>query len=782
MQNLYNIAGTLFFVMLSTVCFAQISGIKGTIRTSDGQPAEFVNTGLKGTSRGTTTDKNGAFHINNIEPGQYVLVVSFVGLQTKEEPVEIRAGETAVVELVLSENAQQLQEVVISSLPTFKTEEPSPSLRIATSIMETPQSIIGVSSAVIRDQQIYVTTDVARNVSGVTSIYPYVGIYTDFNIRGTRAYNNKLRNGMPIPASYGMLQEDMSYVESVEFIKGPAGFMLAQGEPGGMYNVVTKKPLTSPHAGAAFSMGSYGLFRASVDVGGPVGNKNKLFYRANIMGQNSGTHLDYGVNDRFSFAPSLRYEFNKETSLTLEYNFDLAKANGTFANLPTHDQKFLPRSFAIDDPAMKQVHLNSQFTFINLQHKINDAWKATAQVGYALGKQDGDMFFAGSWVGLIDDNGMMPRGYRYMAVNNRVVAGQIFLNGDVNTGSINHKLLIGFDGGMFEDKWKTADVYGVLPINIYNPEYGLGVGIDTLVDESSLVWDWPSRTIWEAISVQDNLQLTDWLQLTLGGRYTYYQYGYLSSMEDDHVFTPRAGILVQPMENTSVYFLYDQAFVPQTGRTFDGQRFEPMTGNNVELGIKREWFKKRLFTQVAIYNIIKNNVLTSDPQHVGFSIQRGQIKSKGVEVDVTGSVNKNLSVIANYAYTNVKVTKDTDPTVVGSKGQAPVHTINVWAKYKLSSGLLNGLGFAVGGQYYIDQHGWTTKKNTEDPEVLFDYKSLNAALSYSTGNLDLGLNIDNITDEFNFYGGFDYNQGTKGEYDYIALPGTNWRLSAAYKF
>lgn len=776
---------TLLSLCISLPLSAQNTGsIQGTVKTSDGDPAAHVNVTIEGSSRGDVADDEGRYRITHIKPGTYTLVVSFVGLETQTRSVEVKATENITVDFVLRENAQELETVVVQGTVEkgyTPEREVSSSLRIQTTTLETPQSILVINKDIIADQQIFTTTDITKNVSGVTSIYPYVNIYTDFNIRGTRAYTNRLRNGMPITASYGTLQEDMAYVESVEFIKGPAGFMLAQGEPGGMYNVVTKKPLNKNHVSAGFSTGSYGLFRATTDFGGRV--NNKLFYRVNVVGQKSGTHLDYGVNNRLSFAPVIRYEFTDKTSLTAELNYDVAENNGSFTNLPSMNRKFLRRSFAIDDPVMDPVKLNNSVATINLQHHINDNWKLTAQAGFLSALQDGAMFFAGTWVGLIDDDGMLPRAYRYMVVKNSGTTGQFFLNGDVNTGSVNHKILIGIDGAMYEDKWKSADVYGVLPLDIHNPVYGLGVGIDTLVDESSLPWDWPSRTMYQAIAVQDNIQLNAWLQLTVGGRYTFHQYGYLEKMERTNKFTPRAALLIKPMENTSVYFLYDQSFIPQSGQSFEGDSFEPLTGNNLEVGVKREWFRNRLFTQLAAYSIIKNNALASDPQNPGFSIQRGQVKSKGVELDIAGSVNENLSVIANYAYTNAKITEDPNSEVVGTRENAPVHTINVWLKYKITKGMLNGFGAGIGGSYYKDQYGWTVKKNPDDPQMTYDFKSLNAALYYTTGGLSISVNIDNITDVYNIiFGGFDYNLGTNGEYDYISLPGRNVRLGVNYKF
>ncbi len=756
----------------------QTGSIRGTVRSSDGQPAGFVTVGIRG-QRSTQADEQGRFTLENIETGAYTITASYVGLQTQEQEVTVVAESTATVHFTLNENAHTLREVVIPGRQSsYNLSLPSSSLRIQTPIMKTPQSVISVGRQLLADQQVFSMTDVARNVSGVTSIFPYVGIYTDFNIRGNRASANKLRNGMNTNGS-GSLQEDMSYVENVEFIKGPAGFMLAQGEPGGMYNVVTKKPLGYRHISASFTTGSYGLYRSAVDLGGYIGDGKKLAYRLNAMKQYSGSHLDYGVNNRLSVAPVLQYFIDDNTSITLEYNLDVATVNGSFAQVSTRNHQFLRRSFSVEDPVAQPMDLSTHYGYLNLQHKLSDQWKLTAQIGSQYANQDGFVFYT---TAAIDPAGMLPRNYRYIARRSTVTTGQIFVNGNVHTGGVAHKILLGLDGGVNNSKLKLVDVQNILPIHVDRPVYGLAAGIDTLINTTGLPWRSPSKILWQAVSLQDDIAFTDWLQLTLGGRFTHYENGSSGTVLKDDVFTPRVGLMVQPFANTSIYALYDQSFVPQTGTDFFGERFEPVTGRNLEVGLKREWFDNRLFTQLAAYNIVKNNALTGDPEHLNYSIQRGQIRTRGIEFDVIGSITENLNIVANYAYTDAKITRDTDPRVVGQRGQAPTHAYNLWAKYTIGNGALKGLGWGLGGSYYQDQYGgWTTKKNPDDPEILVDYKSLNAALYYKTGKLNFTLNADNLTDEFNFLGSFNYNKGTAGEYSYIALPGLNWRLSVAYK-
>jgi iron complex outermembrane receptor protein len=615
---------------------------------------------------------------------------------------------------------------------------------------------------------------VIKNVSGVTSIFPYVNIYTDLNIRGTRAGSNALRNGVQLSSG---LQEDMSYVEKVEFIKGPAGFMLAQGEPGGMYNVVTKKPLDRSHASATLTTGSYGLFRTSFDAGNRIGNK--LSYRVNLMGQKSGTHLDYGQNNRLSIAPVLRYKFSEKTSVTAEYNLDFARVNGTFAQVPTVNKKpVTPLSFMVDDPGIDPASIRSDYGVINLQHEINKDWSLTGQIGVAKFTEENRLLYTNS---TINAENKLLRNYRYIYRDYRNGNAQLYLNGNVETGSIGHKLLIGFDGGVREAKSKFAQVDNILPLDTKNPVYGVAAIADTLINESSVSFGPTTKTEWQALSVLDNISITSWLELTVGGRYTYFKSG--TELREDNVFTPRAGILVGPFKNTSLYLLYDESFLPQTALSFSGDRFEPLTGNNLEVGLKREFFNKRLLAQFAAYTITKNNVLTTDPDHPGFSIQQGQIKSKGIELDVMGAITNSLTVVANYAYTDATVTKDTDPNTVGTRQQAPVHTVNGWAKYSVRDGLFKGVGVGLGSSYYKDRYIFTRKRNPTDPQQkLEDFKSFNAALYYQLDNVNFSFNVDNVTDEFNFIGTFAGAFGESGEFQYISMPGRNFKLSVSVNF
>ncbi|WP_158280804.1 TonB-dependent receptor [Pararcticibacter amylolyticus] len=766
--------------------------VAGTVSTSDGKPAGYVTVSIRGI-KSVQVNPAGEFVIKNVPSGTHNLTASFIGLETQRKEVVVRTDATTSVSFVLRESRQQLQEVIITSKTGkgYVEDQPSSSLRLATPVMLTPQNITVITSSIIQDQQLLTTSDIAKNISGVTNTIPYASASTGFSIRGTQSSNNRLRNGMPVSTlmGYGIAQEDMSYVESVEFIKGPAGFMLAQGEPGGMYNVVTKKPLNNYHASAGFTLGSYNLYRSTVDIGGPL--SKKLYYRLNVMGQNAGTHIDYGKNNRLSIAPVIRYDLDDRTSLTAEFNLDMVGLLGTNNIVPTRNQQPLKRSFSVADPALGVTKLRNNYGYLNLRHRLNDNWQVTAQTGMIVSKWKGQDLYALN--SLVDAAGMLPRRLRYIDFNDNLITGQVFLNGKGLTGAIEHTILAGIDGGSLNTKGKHADVNNILPINVDQPAYGLSRGIDTLINESSLHYGYanlpatagvPSRTSWQAVMLQDDIKLLPWLQLTIGGRYTYYSNGSDASPKKDKVFTPRAGLVISPLENTSVYALYDQSFLQQGGRAFSGEEFKPLTGDNIEFGVKREWLGRALFTQISVFRITKNNLLTNDPDNIGYSVQTGQVRSTGFETDILGRLSANFSVVANYSYINAKVTKDNNADLIGTRQVNPVHTFNVWLRYKVESGLLQGVGAALGTSYYADRYITTVKKQTSDPQrKLPDFKSTDAAIYYSKGSFSTALNVDNIGNTYNYSANnFNGNRGAEGEFYIKSLPGRNYRLSVAVKF
>ncbi|RIJ37059.1 TonB-dependent receptor [Pontibacter oryzae] len=778
----------LSIILLSTNALAQTGAINGHITTTDNMAAIGVSIGLENTAIGTTTDAQGDYLINKVKPGKYVLRVQMLGLEPQAQDVLVEAGKTTQVNFRLSESASRLQEVVITSQrDKYKATLPSETLRLQTPLLETPQNIQVITSDVLKDQQVFSLSEgVSRNVSGV-SVLEHWGNYTRMNMRGARVA--PFRNGMNIESTWGPLSEDMSFVERIEFVKGPAGFMLANGDPAGFYNIVTKKPTGVPSQEISLSMGSYNTYRATADLDGKLTANGKLLYRLNLMGQKSESWRDYESNDRYAVAPVLKYKFSDRTSLTAEYTYQFSRmsAIGSAYVFSARGYKDLPRNFTIADPNLEPSDMKDHSAYLIFEHQINPNWHLTAQTSYFHYNQQGSSL----WASGVAENGNMQRTLSGWDALNRSKFGQLFVNGEVQTGAISHRILGGLDLG---DKEYLADwsQYFVLdpetPFNIYDPVYG-NIAIPK-IDHSTSLDDRETANIlaqkYGALYLQDELGFfSNKLRLTLAGRYTKAETNQYTTIIKNEKFTPRVGLSGSIDKNTSVYALFDQAFIPQTGMLASGEQVKPITGNNMEIGLKRDWFKGRWNSTLSVYRITKKNQLVGDPTDPTgtYSLQLGETQTKGAELDIRGEIARGLNLTFNYAYTDSKATEETASLQKGDRvpGFAE-HITNAWLNYRLQDGALKGLGVSLGYQWQVNRFPWFASNDANT--VLPDYFRLDGGVSYQIKKVSLALNVNNLLDAYLYSGGpydFDYDGTNDGFYWQAEAP-RNYRVSIGYKF
>jgi iron complex outermembrane receptor protein len=245
----------------------------------------------------------------------------------------------------------------------------------------------------------------------------------------------------------------------------------------------------------------------------------------------------------------------------------------------------------------------------------------------------------------------------------------------------------------------------------------------------------------------------------------------------------------------SAYALYDQAFIPQTGILTSGKKVQPITGNNMELGLKKEWFGGSWSTTVAFYQILKNNELTADPNFSGdpaniTSIELGQKKAKGVEFDLHGTIVSGLNLVANYAYTDSRVTEVAEGVTVVEEGSIvpgfAKHTVNAWLGYKFQRGALKGFGASAGFTYLADRATYWTPSPSADKEME-NYFKLDGGLFWEQGRFKVTANVFNVLNAYLYSGSYEnFMWDSEGNdspvYSYQAEAPRNVRLSVAYKF
>lgn len=797
----------LFCVLLSPELTAQINTpkgvISGQITTADGEPAESVAVQLAGTEKMTLTSETGYYIFKNLPAGAYRVNVTVKGYKPLETTVELAEnGKKNNISFKLELSDAQLTEVVISAGGRYKVDRVSSSLRLQSPILETPQNIQVISKKTLADQQAFDIVDgITRNVSGASRMGHWDNQYANIRMRGSKV--PAFRNGMNIEASWGPTAEDASMIENIEFVKGPAGFMLAAGEPGGFYNVVTKKPTGISHQSFSLSAGSFSTYRATADFDGKLSKDGRLLYRLNLAAQQKDYHTKFNFNNRVVIAPVLRYQIDDKTAVTFEYSYQsikyLANGNYMFSKVKLADEN-VANDFFYTDPSLPPGKIRDHSAYVYLDHQINDRWKAHAQVAYFnFAMESGSM-----WPSTLDSAGNMTRYYNIgdEAGENRFA--QFSFSGEEYTGNIRHRILAGGDFGNkkfwgdFRPGKSDVRFAGGKLFNIYNPNYGLPMDSIPVFDRSMNIRQRAGATTYATYTnygsayVQDELGfLNNNLRVSLGLRFTYAETVGKTKAADikDQVFSPRAGISYSIDKQTSVYALYDQSFVPVAGTDSFGNAFKPIKGNDLEFGVKKEWFGGRWVSSVSAYRITRENALVTIPTPASngqtYQEQLGETESKGIEVDINGEVVKGLNVVLNYAYTDSKITKespntpDNKRTVGNQTPNTNRHITNGWISYRFSKGVLNGIGVNGGIQWLADRFIGTT----QTPNMP-NYFRADAGISYQKNKFGISMLVNNLLDDRKLLtaASLATSAANTSFYSYIVEARRNMRMTLTYKF
>lgn len=790
--NCYTILAMLCSLLLFTGLQAKAEesntgGVKGSITTSDGKPAPYVTVQLVNKGKPVLTDDKGNFEIINIAPGNYIITATLVGHQSLKQTISIEAGKIASVTFQLETTEKQLSEVIVSTnTKSYIAAKSSTSLRLNAELIEVPQNITVATKQTLTDMGLLTKSEIFRISSSITKSY---GSELDlsFQIRGMDATYGTYRNGVGGPIWWNA-QEDAAMIERMEFVKGPAGFMLSNAEPGGLVNVVTKQPTHQRVAEFGFGIGSWNMMRTYADLGGEFVKDGKLTYRLNIGAEQKNEYYKFGDFYRYWICPVLKYDFNENTSLTVEHNYVKAAtlANSQYSVTINGDFKALPVDLAIVDPNMPKFWGADVYNRAHLKHKFSDNWTFNAQAAYMTTDWDGRTMYPDFL------NAAKDTLYRYVFSSDwwgKLTNTQLFLDGKFNTGKhAEHKVLIGIDygngaeGSTSNGNWGSA----LYPLSLKNPTYYIPKS--ELELDPTNEYTWKATTTWQALYVQDHLKLFNKLIITLAGRFTKLTTGQDYATEEDpqyeitdNKFTPRVGLTYMFTPNISMYAMHDESFLAQRGAIFGGGRLPPLTGSNNEVGIKALLFKKQLSITASVYDMRKNDVGTSDFVHPGFYLQTGQIRSTGLDLDIAGKVNANLYVNINYAYVNPRISQDEDKSLIGIQNNGTCKNLgNAWLKYQVNNGPLKGLGIGAGMQY-TDQRsavypGWNS---TEGNKYLPAYTLFDAALSYAVGKFSINFNMYNLANRRYATGGSWYPDFQ----EYLFYQGTprNFRLQTTIR-
>ncbi len=516
--------------------------------------------------------------------------------------------------------------------------------------------------------------------------------------------------------------------------------MYGNAEPGGIINLVSKQPLAEPYYSAELQVGNFGFVRPTVDISGPFTEDRSVRYRLNATYQNSDSfRRPFDQNfQRFFISPVLTWDISDQTNLTFElaylndrrpFDQGIVAFGDGIADIP------FSRNLGEPDDIFDVEQLNLGF---QLKHRFNKNLQLRTAFNYLRSNnfdykvQPGD---------LDESTGVLPREFDSNSDIANSYGLQTELQADFNTGSVQHKLLFGLDLTRQTTDGTNRGIPVGTPINIFDPIY---LGKPGLSEFTTLFRDNFGAANTIGVFFQDQISILGNLKFLVGGRFDAVDLRNEDRIDNsittqsDSAFTPRLGLVYQPIEPISLYAGYGQSFNPNFARNVNNNFLAPERGNQFEVGVKAE-LNSRLSLNLAAYQLTKTNIATTDPDNPDFSVAIGEVRSRGIELDVAGEILPGWNIIASYAYTDSQITESNDSPIGLKAALVPENAFSIWTNYELQNGALKGLGFGLGLYYLSERPGDFSNSYT-----LPSFLRTDAALFYKRNNLRLAINIRNL--------------------------------------
>ncbi|MEH2042435.1 TonB-dependent siderophore receptor [Nostoc sp.] len=695
------------------------------------------------------------------------LVFGVVSAATATQPPEKPTNETKPEEPTAQQD-EPIELVVTGEQDGYHVPDTSVGTRTDTPLRDIPQSIQVVPQQVIKDQQATRLTDVLKNVPGVVlgGRSPRDPLNV-INIRGFSAFSETLLNGVQ-DRSIGSVGFG-SNIERVEVLKGPASVLFGQGGLSGQVNLVTKQPLRDPFYFVETSIGSYNSYSGAIDLSGPLNDSKTVLYRLNASAGTNESFIDFYDQQQYLIAPTVSWQISDRTKLTLEASYSLAEGPYDFgipaqgSVLPNPNGR-IPRNRFLSEPNLNDTSNGAFRIGYNFEHRFSENWQARSVFQTSLFRLRRNLVAP---FGLQDDLRTIDRGVEDFDFDENAYNLDNYVVAKLTTGSIKHELVAGFNLNKTDTNSKAL-FNDTTPLNVFNPVYGTATQA-TLPDFAL------KNTVQQlGFYLQDQITLAENLKVLLGGRFDIANQKYedliaqTSDFKQAEAFSPRVGIVYQPIKPISLYASYSRSFNQGTS-AFGAALPEPERGTQYEIGVKAD-LTDRLATTLAFYDLTRTNLSADDPNDSRRTIQIGEQRSRGIEFDISGEILPGWNIIAGYAYTDAEITKDNPLTVGNQLNNVPRHALNLWTTYEIQSGSLKGLGFGVGAFYYGNRQA-----DLDNTVELPSYIRIDAAIYYKRDNYRAAINIKNLFDTDYFVSAQNVNRIIPG--DPLTIQGTiSWQF------
>lgn len=710
----------------------------------------------------------------------YLIMTSLITLPSCMLSSDIKSNDKVLLESIIVENNSSSNKEEYSY---YKTKSTS-ATKTDTPLKEISQSVQVVNREVIDDVNAVTLKDTLSYVSGISQQNNFGGMWDNFSIRGFSGHENTgmslLKNGFSDNRGYNAPRDTVN-IESIEFLKGPSAALYGNSEPGGTININTKQPKFKPEYLVETTVGSYDFYRISTDLTAPI--SQSVAFRLNAATQKDGNFRNYVESNRNVISPSLLWSINDNTFLTYNGEYIEQKApldRGIVAI--NGDLKAIDSKTFFGNPNDGDMNLKNYTHQMKLEHYFSDSWSSNAGMAYKDNSLKGYASEVKPFTNVTSDSVLLRTRYRDYTSDD--VSFQADVKNVSNIANMKNTLLLGTEAYKFEADTVMYNLNNSVRVsNIYsNPTYTpLATGKGTLATDRSE----EHNAI--ALFSQDEIEVGRFRFLA-GIRYDQIDIDSTNNInkktttQNDYAVSPRVGITYLLDEQWSVYTTSGKSFRPNTGVDINGDTFEAEEGLSLETGLKFESLNKRFGGTFSLYQIDKENVLTGSDPSGNYSIAAGEVRSKGIEIDINGKVTNNVKISTNYAYTNTEITKDSGGAVdyltgnvVNLEGKelsnVPKHSGGILAMWEDSLSSSSSYGIGSGISYVGKREG-----NYINSFTLPDYTTVKLVSYWKADkNLTLKFNIDNLFDKEYIVSSYDRSWLTPGD------P-RNYTLSMNYKF
>ncbi|MEA2975067.1 MAG: catecholate siderophore receptor [Alphaproteobacteria bacterium] len=684
-------------------------------------------------------------------------VITMSGCEIMDAAAEPTRNQSTSAALDANAQAIELETITVegnSGTTGYLTTGTSTATKTDTPLRDIPQAINVVTKQQIKDTGAQRIEDVVRYVPGV-NWHQGEGNRDQIVIRGQSSTADFFVNGMRDDAQ---IYRDLYNSERIEILKGPNAMIFGRGGGGGVLNRVLKEADGTPIREVTVQGGSYNDKRISTDFGGKV--TDSFAARLNAIYEDSDGYRDYFHMKRYGFNPTFTWTPTADTRIKFSYEHFRDRRTADRGIPSQNGQPYFPAapSQFFGNPALSYTPSTQNIATTTVEHDFDSGLKVKSQTRFADYKRFYQNVYPGSAVNAAGN-------LTLSAYNNSNDRQNLFNQTDWTykflTGPVKHTALFGTEFG--NQKSANARFSGIFgngtvnsdPIPASNP-----VSFQPVVF-SGLATDARNKTDLNlaAAYVQDQVEVTRWLQIIGGIRFDRFELSYTNLNPNfsttgfvlpfgaqfsrtDNLVSPRIGVVVKPVEPLSLYASYSVSYLPASGDQFGGltpgtAAAEPEKFINKEVGFKWD-VTPRLQWATALYQLDRTNQRFADPVNVGFFILNGATQVRGVETSLTGYVTDKWQITAGYAYTDARIVGATSTAVLpGNRAQlVPYHQASLWNRYDFNDMWGAGVGVISSSNFYAA---------ADDAVVLPGYMRIDGAVFWKYDkNLRAQINVENI--------------------------------------